>query len=222
MRQTKFYNIYEQAEGKRRALYTRNLANGISVYGEKLVKEKGEEYREWDATRSKLASFILKGADQIALKPDDVVLYLGASTGTTVSHVSDIVGSEGFIFAVDFAPRVVRNLIFLAEQRKNIAPIIADANKPEGYIDRMCEVDFLYQDVAQRNQTEIFLKNSEIFLKQGGFGMLAVKARSVDVTKQPKDIFQDVRKELEKKMRIIDYRLLEPFQKDHCLFLCKK
>src|SRR3989338_5432075 len=116
----------------------------------------------------------------------------------------------------------MRNLIFLAEQRTNIAPIIADANKPEEYIDKMCEADFLYQDVAQKNQVEIFLKNSDIFLKQSGFAMLAVKARSVDVTKQPKEIFQNVKNELEKRMKIIDFRLLEPFQKDHCMFLCKK
>src|SRR3989338_7801034 len=187
MKQTRFYSIYEQMIGKKRILYTKSLARGISVYGENLVKESGDEYREWDATRSKLASFIFKGADQISVKPGDVVLYLGASTGTTVSHVSDIVGSDGFIFAVDSAHRVMRNLIFLAEQRTNIAPIIADANKPEEYIDKMCEADFLYQDVAQKNQVEIFLKNSDIFLKQSGFAMLAVKARSVDVTKQPKE-----------------------------------
>jgi fibrillarin-like pre-rRNA processing protein len=219
---SKIFEVYEQQERKKGQLYTINLIHGKSAYGEKLVKENGIEYREWDAYKSKLASTILKGSPNIGIKKNDVVLYLGAASGTTVSHVSDIIGNDGFIFAVDIAPRVMRDLIFLCYQRKNIAPILADARKTEILKERVFTVDVVYQDIAQKNQVEIFLKNVDLFLKSGGYALLALKARSIDVTKQPKQIFKEVKETLEKTLVIIDYRELEPFQKDHAMFICKK
>ena len=70
---------------------TKNLTPGISVYGEELIKED-DEYRVWNPFRSKLAAAILGGVDQIHMQPGSKVLYLGAASGTTVSHVADIVG----------------------------------------------------------------------------------------------------------------------------------
>lgn len=205
-----------------RRFYTKSLAPGIAVYGELLKKDKGVEYRQWDIKRSKLAAALAKGLSQVGVKPDFKVLYLGASTGTTVSHVSDIVGEKGFVFAVDPAPRVLRELVFVAEQRKNISPILADANQPLTYVHLVPQVDFLYQDVAQRNQLEIFMKNFEIYLKKGGFGALAVKARSIDVTKKPAVIFEAIKKELEKHVTIVDSRRLDPLERDHAFFVVKK
>ncbi|MBI2659408.1 fibrillarin-like rRNA/tRNA 2'-O-methyltransferase [Candidatus Woesearchaeota archaeon] len=193
-----------------------------NVYGEKLVAENGVEYREWDAFKSKLAACILKGSLNIGIRKNDAVLYLGSASGTTISHVSDIVGNDGFVFAVDIAPRVMRDLIFLCYKRKNIAPILADANKIDNLKERISAVDVLYQDVAQKSQIEIFLKNANLFLKNGGYALLAVKARSIDVTRQPKQIFREVKEKLEKALTIIDYRELEPYQKDHAMFICKK
>ncbi len=221
IKQSKIFEVYE-SEGKRRQLYTVNLAPGQKVYGERLVNENGVEYREWDASKSKLAATILKGSPNIGIRKNDVVLYLGAASGTTVSHVSDIIGGEGLVFAVDIAPRVMRDLIFLCYKRKNIAPILADANKVNELTERICAVDVVYQDVAQKNQVEIFLKNVDLFLKNGGYALLAIKARSIDVTKNPKQIFRDVKEKLEKTLTIIDYRELEPFQRDHAMFVCKK
>jgi len=219
---SKIFEVYESEKGKRKQLYTINLVSGQNVYGEKLVVENGVEHREWDAFKSKLAASILKGSPNIGIRKNDVVLYLGSASGTTVSHVSDIVGNGGFIFAVDIAPRVMRDLIFLCYERRNIAPILANANKVDVLKERMSAVDVVYQDVAQKNQMEIFLKNIEVFLKKDGYALLAVKARSIDVTKQPKQIFKEVRDALEKTLAIIDYRELDPFQKDHCMFICKK
>ena len=219
---SKIFEVYESEKGKRKQLYTTNLVSGQNVYGEKLVVENGVEHREWDAFKSKLAASILKGSPNIGIRKNDVVLYLGSASGTTVSHVSDIVGNGGFIFAVDIAPRVMRDLIFLCYERRNIAPILANANKVDVLKERMSAVDVVYQDVAQKNQMEIFLKNIEVFLKKDGYALLAVKARSIDVTKQPKQIFKEVRDALEKTLAIIDYRELDPFQKDHCMFICKK
>ena len=219
--QSKIFEVYESKE-KRRQLYTINLIRGKSVYTEKLVNENGVEYREWDAFKSKLAACILKGSLNIGIRKNDIVLYLGSASGTTVSHVSDIVGSKGFVFAVDLAPRVMRDLIFLCYDRKNIAPVLADANKVNELSEKISSVDVLYQDVAQKNQIGIFLKNVDLFLKNDGYALLAIKARSIDVTKQPKQIFKEVKERLEKNLTIIDYRELEPFQRDHCMFICKK
>ena len=218
---SRIFEVYESYE-KRRQLYTINLVPGKQVYGERLISENGIEYREWDVFKSKIASSILKGSPNIFIRKNDVVLYLGSASGTTVSHVSDIVGTEGLIFAVDIAPRVMRDLIFLSYQRKNIVPILADSNKTDLLKERVCTVDVLYQDVAQKNQVEIFLKNADLFLKNGGYALLAVKARSIDVTKNPRQIFREVKERLEKEMIIIDQRDLEPFQKDHSMFICKK
>ena len=214
-----FNSIFRTEKGK---LATRNLVPGLTVYNESLVNENGVELREWDPKRSKLAAAILKGIRETGIKDGDKVLYLGAASGTTVSHVSDIVGKNGFVFAVEFAPRVLRKLVFVAEKRKNIAPILADANRPESYLIYGAAADVLYQDVAQKNQTEIFLKNIDLFLKKGGFALLALKARSIDVTKQPRKIFAEVKAELENKLEIVDYRILDPFERDHAFFVCKK
>lgn len=219
---SKIFEVYESQEDKGKKLFTINLIPGQSVYGERLVTVNNVEYREWDPFKSKLAASILKGSRNICIRKNDIVLYLGSASGTTLSHVSDIVGNEGFIFAVDIAPRVMRDLIFLCYQRKNIAPVLEDANKIEGLMERICLVDVLYQDVAQKNQVEIFLKNAKIFLKNDGYALLAVKSRSIDVVEQPKKIFKKVGEEIEKNLTIIDYRELEPFQKDHCMFICKK
>ena len=222
IKQSKIFEVFEEENGKRKQLFTINLAPGKDVYGERRVLENEIEYREWDAFKSKLASSILKGSPNIGIRKNDFVLYLGAASGTTVSHVSDIVGNEGFVFAVDVAPRVVRDLIFLCYQRKNIAPILADASKIDALKQRISAVDVIYQDLSQKNQVEIFLKNISLFLKNDGYALLFVKARSIDVTKQPKIIFKNVKDALEKSLAIIDYRELEPFQKDHCVFICKK
>lgn len=222
MRESFFKGIFEMKQGRKRVLLTRNLSPGISVYGERLIKEDDVEYREWSPLHSKLSAVILKGVKQVGLLPGNIVLYLGASTGTTVSHVSDIIGKDGFVFALDSAPRVVRELVFVCEQRQNMAPILADANQPDTFKDRITHVDWLYQDIAQKNQVEIFLKNVNLFLKQNCFGLFVVKSRSIDVARQPAVLFEQVQKELEQKVAVIEKIMLDPYQKDHCMFVCKK
>lgn len=223
MNPTKFPGVFEQRKGNRINIFTKNLVPGRKVYEERLFKEEDTEYREWNPSRSKLGAAILKGVKEIGITDGDVVLYLGASSGTTASHVSDIVGENGFVFALDFASRMVRDLVFVCEERKNIAPLFFDANKPEEYKRKITQqVDVVYMDIAQREQAEIFLKNTEMFLKKNGYGLLAVKARSIDVAGNPRKIFEDVRRKLEKKLKIIDFKTLEPFERDHCMFVCRK
>jgi len=219
----KFPGIYSKKDNRGRIkLYTQNLTPGIKYFDEEIEKFEGKEYRQWDARRSKLAAALMKKVSQIGLKPGQTVLYLGASHGYTPSYISDIIGKDGFIFALDFAPRVVRDLVFVCEKRKNMTPIMGDANQPNTYESRILPADFVYMDVAQKNQAEIFLKNCNMFLKKDGFGILAVKSRSIDITKRPKQVYQEIRRKLEKEITIVDYKILDPFERDHCVFVCKK
>ncbi len=202
-------------------LYTLNSNPQHKLFDEELIVDGGREFRSWSPMRSKLAAAIVKGIPQLPIVKNSKVLYLGAAHGYTPSFVSDI-ASDGVVFALDFAPRVVRDLVFVAEKRRNILPLLADANHPETYLNLVGSVDIVYQDVAQRNQVDIFLKNCSTLLKSGGYGLLALKARSVDVTQQPQALFAAAKKELEKRMNVIDVRFLSPLQKDHAFFLCRK
>ena len=167
-----------------------------------------------------------RGMQQSGLREGSGVLYLGASHGYTPSFFSDIVGASGMLFCLDFAPRVVRDLVFVCATRENMAPILADAGTPESYADLVPPggVDVVYQDIAQRDQVRIFLVNCDRFLKTGGHGMLAIKARSMDVTKRPQELFREIRKTFEEHAgyTVIEYRELDPFERDHAFFVVKK
>lgn len=208
--------------GKNRYLVSKNLVQGESVYGERLLKTDGDEYREWMPMRSKLAAAFYKGLKTIELKEGSKVLYLGASSGTTVSHVSDIVGKSGEVYAVEISEEMGAHLILLAEKRKNLFPIIEDARKTELYAKFVPKCDFLYQDVAQRDQVEIFIKNSNQFLKNGGYGALAIKTKSVDVSKPSRFVIEQTINALKRNFVVIESIDLYPYQRDHALIIVRK
>jgi fibrillarin-like pre-rRNA processing protein len=201
---------------------TLNLVPGNSVYGEKLVKHDGEEYRLWDPFRSKLAGALKKGLKNLPIKNGTKVLYLGASTGTTVSHVSDIVGNSGIVFAVEPATRVARELIEnVASKRKNVVPVLEDARRPQSYFSVFGKVDVVYCDIAQPDQTEIAMANCRAYLKKGGIMLLLIKTQSIDVTRDPNAVIAQEAKKLEKAgFRIEQILKLEPFDKDHGMIYC--
>ena len=205
-------------------LATVNLAPGRSVYGERLINFKGVEYRIWDAYRSKLAASILKEVKEIPIKPSHKVLYLGAASGTTASHVSDIVGEEGHVYCVEFAPRVMRELVNnVCAYRLNMTPILADARFPSQYIHLVSPVDEIYCDIAQPEQAKVLVDNADLYLKSGGSIMIAIKARSIDVTKKPSELFKREISVLEDEgFEIIDVVNLEPYDKDHAMVVAKR
>lgn len=210
------------AENGKRHLATLNLTPGFSVYGEKLIEHDGKEYRLWDHFRSKIGAAIMKGIKDVPIHAGNKVLYLGAANGTTASHVSDLVGKDGKVFCIDIAPRVMRDLIYVCEHKKNMIPILADASKTEEYEFAVEQCDFLFEDVAAPEQAEILIKNAKRFLKKGGFAMIAVKARSIDVTIAPRTIYAEVENKLKEHFDIIDKKELAPFEKDHIMFLLKR
>jgi len=215
-------SIFEVVKDKKQ-LATKNLDPGKVVYGEKLIPVEGVEYRTWDPRRSKLGAMVLKKFN-IPLKEDSKVLYLGAASGTTVSHVSDIV-PEGAVYAVEFAPRSMRDLIGLASKRKNVHPILADAGKPDSYAHIVEPVDLIFQDVAQPNQAQIAARNAASYLKRDGYLLLSIKARSIDTVANPKEVFKEEIKKLEQafesKFEILNAKDLMPYHEDHMGILAK-
>lgn len=211
--------------GKGVRIYTRNLTPGTTFFEkERTFSAEGAQWRELDPGHSKLGAAIAKGLQQTGLKEGSVVLYLGASHGYTPSFVSDIVAQSGLVQCIEIGPVVARDLVFVSEARENMIPILADARHPERFAWRVLPADVVFQDIAQPDQLDLFLKNCQAFLKIGGTGLLALKARSIDVTRNPGEIFKEARKRLETTpwLSIIDYRELAPFEKDHAFFAVKR
>lgn len=184
------------------------------VYGERMLAGA----RVWDPFRSKLAALYYAGTG-IELAPEMKVLYLGAANGTTVSHVADYVE---VVYAVEFAPRPMQDLLEVARRRDNLVPIMADASRPEQYAPLVETVDLLYQDVAQPDQAEILIRNCA-FLQPDGNVILMLKTRSVDIRKSPEEVFRETIERLSGAgLEVIESTWLTPYHKDHAAIVCKK
>jgi len=213
--------IVEFEDGSAR-LATKNLVPEKKVYGERLFRQGDIEYREWNAYRSKLAGALLKGLKELPISRGSRVLYLGAGSGTTPSHVSDIVGREGIVYSVEFAPRVMREFLVVAEDRKNLVAILGDARMPARYRHLVEMVDIIYADIAQPDQAAIVSENARFFLRYGGYLLMAVKARSIDVTMEPSEVYRIEIEVLKSNgFEILDVVHLEPFDKDHAMVYAK-
>jgi len=219
MKQTNIPYLYQD----KKQLFTENLqeCKGIKIYGEKIIRNKNKELRSWIPYRSKLAAAILNGLE-IEIKKDYNVLYLGAATGTTVSHISDIT-RDGIIYAVESSPVSMKKLITVCEKRPNIIPILNDAFHPDRYASIVPSVDLIYQDISQRNQAEIFFENIKKYLRENGTGIIMVKARSIDVAMKPKLVYEKVCNYLkENSLSIKQVFELEPYEKDHAVVVISK
>jgi len=213
-----FPGVFKQAKD----IFTKSLTPGNKVYGEQIAKHGGEEYRRWDPNRSKLGASITNGQKTSVLEKGSKVLYLGAASGTTISHISDIVQQSGAIYAVEFSERPFRDLTNVVKVRKNILPILADARKPEQY-DWVEEVDLVFADVAQPDETEITIRNADRFLKIGGYVMIAVKSQSIDVTKDPNQVYKEESEKLKRAAyTIVESIQLDPYETAHAMLIAKK
>jgi len=218
------------ARGKEDALVTLNSTPGVAVYGEKRISVDGPpdssgnttklEYRVWNPFRSKIAAAVLGGVDNIWIKPGSKVLYLGAAAGTSVSHVSDIVGPTGCVYAVEFSHRPGRDLINMAKARTNVIPIIEDARHPLKYRMLVGMVDCVFADVAQPDQARIVALNSHYFLKNGGHSVISVKASCIDSTAAPEAVFRrEVSKLQAENFKPLEQLTLEPYERDHAVVI---
>ena len=227
------------ARGKEDLLVTLNMAPGESVYGEKRIAvdvadaklnvntnqahhiipiQNKIEYRVWNAFRSKLAASIVNGVNSIYIKPGARVLYLGGASGTTVSHVSDIVGETGVVMAIEYSERSGRDLVNMAKKRPNVIPIIEDARKPYKYRMVCGMVDVIFSDVAQPDQARIIIMNAQNYLKNGGGFVFSIKANCIDSTAEPAVVFAQQIQELKKcGFKVKEQVTLEPFERDHAV-----
>lgn len=184
------------------------------VYNERMLSGA----RVWDPNRSKLSALYHVGTG-VELTSRMRVLYLGAANGTTVSHVADYVE---VVYAIEFAPRPMQDLLEVSRRRRNVIPIMADAARPERYAPLVEAVDLLYQDVAQPEQAVIALRNCS-FLKEGGILVLMLKTRSVNVRKEPAEVFQDTLDALTSAGLIMQESVwLAPYHHDHAAIICTK
>lgn len=221
----KHKGVFIAKGGKDDLLVTLNMVPGKAVYGEKRISVDGadgekKEYRVWNPFRSKLGAAVLAGVSDIYIAPGKKVLYLGAASGTTVSHVSDIVGPTGLVYAVEFSPRSGRDLISMSKIRTNVIPIIEDARQPLRYRMLVGMVDVIFADVAQPDQARIVAINAEHFLKNGGNFVISIKANCIDSTLAPEAVFASERKKLkEYKLKSKEQVTLEPYDRDHAVVL---
>jgi len=205
-------------------LATRNLKPGSDVYGERIERISGAEYREWDPYRSKLAAAIRNGIKPFPFGRGCRALYLGAGSGTTASHISDIVGQDGRVFCVEVAYRPMRDLLTrLAKQRENVVSILADARHPHLYRWMVEECDVVYCDVAQQDQTKIMLDNAGYYLRPGGYAIIAVKARSISSVLPLGEIYEvEARRVRSEGYDIVEEVDLEPYADSHRMIVSIK
>lgn len=205
---------------KGKQLFTKALVKGDNTYTKSLITKNGDEFREWDPKKSKPAAAMLRGIKGFPLKEGGKVLYLGAASGATASFFSDIVGTEGIIYAIEISERSVRDLNMTSERRGNIIPILADARKPEeyGWIE---PVDVVYEDVASDDQIPIIIRNASRFLKRDGHAIIAIKARSIDVTKDPRRVFKEELDKLVKHFKVVEKVELDPYELDHMFVIMR-
>lgn len=202
-------------------LATFNMVKGKRAYTEDLVSAEGKEYRLWNPYRSKLAAAILNGLRHFELKKGTSVLYLGAATGTTPSHISDIIGIDGSLCCVELSERNMRNLMRVCADRQNMLPILADAMHVEQYADTVGVCDVIYQDVSSRSQAELLLRNSR-FLKTNGYAYFVIKSQSIDISKSPSEVFKKELKELEGTFSVVEQVQLEPYDELHLFVVLVK
>lgn len=202
-------------------LATASICPGSKVYGEELVLAGKVEYRMWNPYRSKLAAAILNGLKDMRVSSGAKVLYLGAATGTTPSHVSDIVGNDGEVFCIELSERNMRELVRMCEDRQNLLPIMGDARDTYRYSAEVGKVDVLYQDVSSRDQADILIANSQM-LKKGCAAYVAIKSQSISVSKRPEEVYKEFLAKASTIFNVLEKIDIMPFDKHHLFVVLEK
>lgn len=204
-------------------LATMNLVPGFKSVNEDIIKLGNVEYRIWDPYKSKPSAAIKKGLKKFPLKRSMKVLYLGLAEAKTASFFSDIIGKDGTIFGVEISERSLRDAIPVCERRRNIIPILGDSRRPETYKSSVFgKIDLAYEDVASPDQVQILVRNSDYFLKQNGFAVIAIKSQSIDSIRSPEEVYEECLAELRKHFKILDKVELDPYEKNHMFVVMQR
>jgi fibrillarin-like pre-rRNA processing protein len=208
--------LLEVNRAERRELWTEAVGDPPPVYGERWTDFEGRPYRLFEPGRSKLAAAVVRGWTGDLPAPGECWLYLGAATGTTSSHVADLVGPEGRVYAVERSVRPFARLLALAERWPNLRPILGDARDPLAYSSLVPPVDGLYADIAQADQLEIVLKNAELLLTGDGARLLiALKTASMGRHRSAVGHRELAERTLAETTSLFTSVPLEPFHKGH-------
>ena len=201
--------------------YFTRARDSARFYKEYQVNWQGEVYRYWNPHRSKWAVHIGHEEVRDLLGPELSILYLGAATGTSLSHLGDLV-TRGPLFAIELSRVSLRRLNQLGAVRDNIFPILADASRPEEYQDIVSPVKLLYMDVSQANQLQILSSNAALFLEAGGAALVTIKERSISLRPNQHQIREEIDDFLTATGRqlILEYTL-QPYDNDHLCFLIR-
>ncbi|MCI4327313.1 MAG: fibrillarin-like rRNA/tRNA 2'-O-methyltransferase [Thermoplasmata archaeon] len=210
-------NLYRRVERDAASHWTVALSDPAAVYGERITSVGEVVLRRWDPSRSKLAAALSNGWDGPVPNAGQTWLYLGAATGTTASHVADLVGRDGFVFAVEKSVRPFARLLALAERYPNLGPVLADAREPLRYLPLVPPVDGIYLDVAQPDQAEIALANARWFLRPAGAVLVALKTSSMGRGRNAREHLADAVGRLEPALELDTPVPLEPFHRRHFL-----
>lgn len=209
--------LWRRDEEGRAVFWTEALGEPAEVYGERVAFEGRRALRRWDPFRSKLGAALARGWDGPVPGPGERWLYLGAATGTTASHVADLTGPGGRVYAVERSVRPFARLLTLAGRYPNLLPILADARRPETYLGRVPPVDGLYLDVAQPDPVAIALANARLFLRASGSLLLVLKTSSMGREKEPRRHLAEAEAALAGPFEVEATLGLEPFHKRHYL-----
>jgi fibrillarin-like pre-rRNA processing protein len=202
-------------------LAVENPVPGFEPFDEETMKVERKEFRVWSPNRSKAAAAIVRGIKVFPIGEGSKILYHGAAHGYTPSFFSAIIGERGVVYAVEFSERCFNELLPISKKFTNIIPIMADSRKSEEYA-WIEKVDVVYMDIAQPDEVEIFIRSCREFLKEDGYGMIAVKSRSIDVTKTPTEVYKEAINKLEQAgFDIVDWKTLDPYEKAHCFIVVK-
>jgi fibrillarin-like pre-rRNA processing protein len=204
-------------EGTERTdLWTETVGVPPSVYGERWMEADGRNFRLFEPGRSKLAAAIARGWTGDLPKAGERWLYLGAASGTTASHVADLVGPGGRVYAVEKSVRPFARLYALSARWPNLFPILADARAPRTYSDLVPNVNGLYADIAQPDQLTIVQRNAELFLQGEGSPLLvALKTASMGRDRAPAGHLARGEEELESVVDLAPSVKLDPFHRAH-------
>jgi fibrillarin-like rRNA methylase len=204
--------------GDRIELWTQATGDPPSVYGERWIDFEGHPYRSFEPTRSKIAAAVVRDWEGPLPRPAERWLYLGAASGSTASHVADLVGPQGAVYAVEKSVRPFARLYRLSERWPNLWPVLADARAPQEYFDLVPAVDGLYADVSQPDQIEILVRNAALYLKgQGNPVLLSLKTPSLARGRSPAALRSRAEEALHPFVDPIESVRLEPFHRGHYL-----
>lgn len=202
----------------RSELWTETVGAPPAVYGERWERFDERTLRSFEPARSKLACAAARGWEGPLPRPGERWLYLGAASGTTASHVADLLGPGGTLYALERSPRPFSRLLGLAERWPNLLPILGDALEPERYADRVPIVDGIYADVAQADQAGIVLRNAALFLRDGtGALLIALKTSSMGRGVAAATHLRAAEEALDATVPLVGAVRLEPFYRSHYL-----